>query len=544
MIVHPVNYDIITTRMWLTKNNAMFDNIYKNGKFLPFGEEKLKSRLTEEDKALLTDGIDFKLNVFQIMEGIDINDLKCAVCGNFISLKTAKKRVFPATCSKSCAGIFFADKRIQSRDTNFGGKEKYKKYLSELQHKNSLEKYGTTHQKISRNKNRKTLIERYGVTHNSQLESVKEARKVIENGKSVDILHSRKSREKSKKTKLNWTEEYKASLYSSIGKSIKNNGHINHDILDKINYKISIEELQQLANCSRMTAYRALSSKGLIDVHYTQSSIEQFILDLGFDCVETRKIIPPYELDIYIPEKKLAIEYDGIYWHSSGSKETDKIKETYHLMKTEMCEAQGIQLLHIFENEWIDDTKREIWKSIIKHKLGLSERIPARKCKARFVNKDEAKEFINKNHLQGFCSGAHTYKGLYYNNELVQIISIGKSRYSSGDELLRMCSKLGVCVVGGASKLLKGINCLSYGNRRWCSTLSNVYDSVMEFSHISEPCYWYVDKGEVFHRSSYMKHKLKNKLKNYDDTITEVENCYANGLRRIWDCGNLVYRTK
>lgn len=521
----------------------MFDNIYKNGKFLPFGEDKLRARLTTEDKALLTEGMDFKLNVFQLVENIPIENITCE-CGEYISFKIAKRRTVPSYCSKSCATKFTAENRLKKRDNNHGGKEEYSKYISEVQLKNSLEKYGTTHQKASREKNKTTLLSRYGVEHNSMIPKVKESRKVYEDGKYVDILQSSKVKEKIKITKSMWSDEYKTELHKSIGLAKKANNSIDHEVLDSINYKISIEELQEKANCSRMTAYRALSAKGFIDKHYTQNSIEEFVSSLGFECLETRKVIAPYELDIYIPEKNIAIEYDGIYWHSSWSKETDKNKEAYHLMKTEMCEAKGIQLLHIFETEWVDLNKREIWKSVIKHKLGLSEKIPARKCKINTVDKQTAKDFINKNHLQGFCAGAHTYKGLYYNDELVQIVSIGKSRYSSGDELLRMCSKLGICVQGGASKLLKGINCISYGNRRWCSTLSNVYNSVMEFSHVSAPCYWYVEKGNLYHRSSFMKHKLKDKLKVFDDKMTEVENCYANGLRRIWDCGNLVYRTK
>lgn len=519
----------------------MFDNIFRDGKFLPFSEERLKARLTNEDSALLTEGMDFKLNVFMIMENLQESDLRCPVCKNFITLKTAKKRVFPACCSKSCGTSYSSATRQKTKIANFGGAENYSKYVSELQHKNSIEKYGVPHQKISRDKNKETLLNRYGVEHNSQLESVKDARTIIEDGKLVDVMNSKISLAKTKATKSLWPDEFKAELYRKIASASKESSDINHDVLESIDYKISIEDLQVLANCSRMTAYRALVKKGLIDVNYTQSAIEEFISSLGFECYETRKVIAPYELDVYIPEKNLAIEYDGIYWHSSGSKENDKEKSRYHLMKTEMCEEKGIQLLHIFENEWIDDTKREIWKSVIRHKLGLSTRIYARKCRVDSVTPKEAKEFINKNHLQGFCSGAHTYTGLFYNDELVQIASIGKSRYSTGDELLRMCSKLNTCVVGGASRLLKGRKLISYGNRRWCSTLSNVYDKVMKYSHVSEPCYWYVDRGNLYHRSSFMKHKLKDKLSVFDDTMTEVENCYMNGLRRIWDCGNLVY---
>ncbi|CCI88806.1 hypothetical protein BN80_236 [Yersinia phage phiR1-RT] len=518
----------------------MFDNIFKNGKFLPFNEDKLKSRLTTDDALLLTDGVDFKLNVYQIVNGYLLKDFECQ-CGNYVSFKTAKKGL-GGFCSKSCATKFNSSERIEKRNLKFGTKEKYSEYMSKVQLENSIKKYGTSHQKASRNKNKETLLEKYGVDHNSKLDSVKESRKIMDDGLLVDAMQTKKSILKATITRNSKLLEEKKLIYKKAYTTRKTNSNIDYKFLDAINSKLSIEEVEKISGCSRMTAYRVLDKAGFMNKKYTQNSILEFVASLGFECYETRKIIPPYELDVYIPERNLAIEYNGLYWHSSNSKETDQEKSNYHLMKTDMCEAKGIQLLHIFENEWIDLGKREIWKSVIKHKLGLSEKIMARKCTISTVPQKDAKTFIECNHLQGFCSGAHTYKGLYYNNELVQIVSIGKSRYSSGDELLRMCSKLGYCVIGGASRLLKNTNLVSYGNRRWCSTISNVYDKVLKYSHKSAPCYWYINKGQLFHRSNFMKHKLANKLNTFDDTMTEVENCYKNGLRRIWDCGNLVYR--
>ncbi|MBR4316364.1 MAG: hypothetical protein IKP65_05310 [Alphaproteobacteria bacterium] len=63
-----------------------------------------------------------------------------------------------------------------------------------------------------------------------------------------------------------------------------------------------------------------------------------------YDIIENDKtMIKPYELDIYIPEKQVAIEFDGIYWHNEENK-----PKNYHLMKTELCEEKGIHLIHIF----------------------------------------------------------------------------------------------------------------------------------------------------------------------------------------------------
>lgn len=283
--------------------------------------------------------------------------------------------------------------------------------------------------------------------------------------------------------------------------------------------------------------------KSISGTSKAELDVAKFIQDLGFDVItNTRKLIAPYEIDIYIPEKNLAIEFNGLYWHSSYDKESDKNLKNYHLDKTEKCESIGISLLHIFESEWNDN--QLIWKSMIKHRLGLSKKVFARKCIVRDITVFEANEFCINNHLQGRANASFA-KGLYYNDELVQVATFSKPRYNKNYdlELIRLCSKIDLCIVGGASKLTKGLSFISYGNRRWCSNLSNVYDSIAIRVGISDPCYWYIKNGTLYHRSSFMKHKLKNVLDIFDPNLTEAENCFNNKLRRIWDCGNLIYKT-
>lgn len=55
------------------------------------------------------------------------------------------------------------------------------------------------------------------------------------------------------------------------------------------------------------------------------------------------------ELDVYVPGRKLAFEYDGLYWHSEEAGRG----RGYHLAKTEACEKAGIRLVHVLESEWI-----------------------------------------------------------------------------------------------------------------------------------------------------------------------------------------------
>ena len=268
----------------------------------------------------------------------------------------------------------------------------------------------------------------------------------------------------------------------------------------------------------------------------------------------TRAIIPPLELDVYSKENNMAIEYNGLMYHSYGksvySKFDNVIKENKnkHLIKTELCEKQGIQLFHIFENEWLN--KSHIWKSIIKSKMGDTVRIFARKCIIREIDSVTASTFNKENHIQGHCPGSLQI-GLFYNSELVQVMTFGKPRFNKKYEyeLIRMCSKLNTTVVGGASKLLNYFertytpaSIISYANRRW--SMGNVYEKLgFTFSHNSEPNYFYFkpNKLELESRNKFQKHKLSKLLVDFNPKISESANMFNNGYRRIYDCGQKVY---
>ncbi|WGA02362.1 hypothetical protein [Campylobacter phage vB_Cj_QDYZ] len=271
------------------------------------------------------------------------------------------------------------------------------------------------------------------------------------------------------------------------------------------------------------------------------SSFEKEISELLDNYIEKDySVLGDKELDFYIPHYKLAIECNGVYWHS------DKFKDkNYHLNKTKKCQEKDIQLLHVFEHSWY--SKKDIWTSIINNKLGKSERIFARKCILREVSKTEEKEFLENNHLQGFTGSTVCY-GLYYQDELVCLMSFGKPRFTNKYdwELIRLCTKMGMNIIGGASKLLKHFHkynsgsLISYSDRLYSD--GSIYKQLgFEFSHYSEPGYSYFKNNQVYSRQQFMKHKLKDKLGKFDPNLTESENMSINGYYKIWDCGQGVW---
>jgi hypothetical protein len=264
-----------------------------------------------------------------------------------------------------------------------------------------------------------------------------------------------------------------------------------------------------------------------------------------------RQIIKPMEIDIVYGN--IGIEYDSLMYHSYGYSSVSWLNNTKeeknkHKSKTILCESAGVQLLHVFSNEW--KHKQEIWKSVILNKLGVLPKIYARKCQIKDVSPSDAKKFLRENHLQGGVSQSIRL-GLYYNDELVSLMTFGKSRYNKSVqyELIRFCSKLNYSVVGGASKLLRHFertynpqSIISYANRRW-STGGLYHKLGFELTGSTPANYFYFKKeyDELQSRVKFQKHKLKNILEVFDENLSESENMYVNGYRKIYDSGNLVF---
>jgi G:T-mismatch repair DNA endonuclease (very short patch repair protein) len=277
-----------------------------------------------------------------------------------------------------------------------------------------------------------------------------------------------------------------------------------------------------------------------------EEELREYISTLGVDFIKNDKtILDKLELDILIPSHNLAIELNGLYHHSDAKNKTDK----YHLGKTEGCEKNNLQLLHIFEDEWRN--KREIWESIIRHKLGLTvDKIFARKCVIKSVNKHDKDTFLFSTHLQGSCLSSVNL-GLYHNNVLVALLSMGKSRFDKSYEweILRYSCLLNTSVIGGFQKLIKHFtktnqpkNILTYADVRY--SIGNVYEVAGFKPHGKTiPNFFYFKRGEGvrYSRMKFQKHKLKDVLKDFDEELTESDNMKLNGYCKIWDCGSYKF---
>jgi len=252
----------------------------------------------------------------------------------------------------------------------------------------------------------------------------------------------------------------------------------------------------------------------------------------------SREIIPPKELDIYLPYIEYAIEYNGVYWHSSR-----KLPNDYHSEKLKDCQKAGIKLFQIWDLDW--EKKKDIIKSMLRSQiLKDNYKIYARKCEIREIDNDILRDFLNINHLQGYGSGSSVRLGLFHNDELVSVMTFKVSGNTS--ELTRFCSKLGTTVIGGASKLLKYYQGIFEG------TITSFSDNTYSDGGLYETLgfketrkipsdYKYLVNDELHHKFGFRHAKLKSKLENYSKDLTELENCEAHGIHRVYDSGKVKW---
>jgi hypothetical protein len=210
------------------------------------------------------------------------------------------------------------------------------------------------------------------------------------------------------------------------------------------------------------------------------------------------------------------------------------------------CKEVGVDLIHIFEDEWL--YKKDIVKSILLNKFKLTEHtLYARKCEVLEISSKDKSAFLTNNHM--FGSAPATVKlGLYHDNTLVAVMSFTKHSIHQW-ELNRFSNLLNYNIVGGASKLFrfftknyKPNSVISLADLRWSNGhLYRVLGFVEKQKRI-RPTYYYTKNYLIReHKMNYRKPKLRSKLSNYDSGKSEKDNMFAHGYDRIWDCGHLTF---
>jgi len=552
-------------------------------------------------KYFLNKGYDANLKDHISVKSKDINkgshlkiDAKCDICG---LIKSMEFRTYHKL-SNGLIEKYYCKKcsYIKNKETNL---EKYgvdhpmknieiKKKTNET----NLEKYGVVRSSMINefeNKKIKTNLKRYGVKHIMQLTETKNKYKKT-NLEKYGVEHPNKNnniKNKIKKTKL---EKYNDSTFNNKPKTIKtnlekygyNNPMQNINIINKVIATKSLnlikkypnilsvdynnKQLEMICDCKKNHTFKtsmsifqnrkAINTKQCLICNPnngTTSGKEIFFYDFikeNYDkeiITNDRKILNGKELDIYLPDLKLAFEFNGVYWHNELNKPNN-----YHKNKSDLCEKIGINLIHIYEDDWI--YKQDVIKSMILNKLGKSlNKIYARKTEVKeVVDNKLVREFLNKNHIQGFV-GSKVKIGLFFQNELVSLMTFGKLRKAMNStssegqfEMLRYCNKLNTNIIGGASKLFKYFiknydfeEIITYADKSHSN--GKLYEILgFKYIHTSKPNYYYVIDNIRHHRFNFRKDILIKE--GYDANKTEHQIMLERKIYRIYNSGNLKFK--
>ena len=538
----------------------------------------------------------------------------CPICK--LEFRT-KKRLNKKHCSRKC---LFVDpdylKLIGEKRKLFYRKNYNVDYLFQLDSfkdnvKNiNLNKYGVeffTQTNEMKEKSKQTCLEKYGVENALQNDTIKQKQQNTNLKKyGYDVASkNKKVRNKMSKTMKNTLQNDKSILINRSISRKKNfyDTFTNERLKNKcLPFFTQEEYLGVYNNDDWRTKYpfkclecnnnfEGYLSNGWVPrcpicYPFLKSKVEAEILDFLKSILPNEKIIhndrtqiTPLEIDIYIPSKQFAIEYDSFHWHSEFTGNKNK---KYHINKTLNAKKMGIRLVHIFEDEWA--FKKEIVKNKLYHLLKVKKpnitnnnkffdtgvemddkAIFGRKCIIKEIDIKTATRFIQKHHIQGYgnCS---IRLGAYYNGELVAVMSFGNRRIAMGIKNKNICKNeyelIRFCVgdknvVGIAGKLFnhfinsyKPEKITSYADRRWSDETSFYGKIGFKLISLTAPNYFYFKQQDIIdnpfgwkklHRFNFRKDVLHKKLQIFDPNLTEWQNMQLNGYDRIWDCGHLKY---
>lgn len=372
---------------------------------------------------------------------------------------------------------------------------------------------------------------------NRALAKIKRLKGIISRYGSIDEFNDMIF-EKNASTHINYLIK-KGFTDKIISYDRKNRGIITCECEHGHTYSISLQTLNRrldsgLVTCTECSPIQRWRSNGEVELYEWLSKYA--------NCISNdKKILSGMEVDILIPDKNLAVEFNGTYWHSDIYKD-----KNYHIDKTKALSAVGYRCIHVWEDQWT--LKKDIIKGRLLSLLGIYDvRIGARECTVSFIDSKTANKFYDKNHIQG-RTNASINVALYHKGEIVSCMGFGKRKIgrNSNDryELLRFCNAIGINVMGAFTKLFKNSGLtdkpmVSYADISW--GYGSVYEKVGFINTgWSKPNYWYVIDGCRYHRYTFRKSELIKM--GYDPQLTEMQ--IMDGRQdalRIYDCGNSVW---
>lgn len=254
---------------------------------------------------------------------------------------------------------------------------------------------------------------------------------------------------------------------------------------------------------------------------------------------------------IYLPKYNLGIEVNPVSTHSVDVGRLGLSSKNYHQEKSLLAEEKGIGLIQFYDADYHDVRRFEVFKEQLKALVSTKTKIGARNCKIQPIDAKSSNQFLNKYHFQGMERSSFARYGLYYGENLVGVLTLGKSRYTKDEfEILRYCVDPNVVVIGGFSKLFTyalkdiktGSKIISYMDLNKRLRASNVYEKHgFQFDGLTKPDYVWVKRYGTETLSRYNTTKSKLVSEGYDASKSEVEIMRERGYFRVFGSGSKRY---
>jgi hypothetical protein len=531
---------------------------------------KLRPKEVQEEMAGMTpelpEGVEIGQRMYHLREGMTAIP-SCPVCSQNRQWYRYSNGYFETCGARDCKQSVKAEKFKKTvASEEFADK---KKEWFDKQKQTMMERYGVDHNWKGelRKSGEETMLERYGVKHALQSEEAQEKRRrtTEERHGTLDMfsLGKEKMMERYGVDQAMHSEEIKDRNRVNMKKSLRNksDNKLSEFNLEQIGEEKSIYKIVcwECNTCFRMRngpvnyklRMKETPCPNCNPPDLTSSKMEKevasYIRDLGITQINTNDKSPLrgtkfMEVDIYIPDKKIAFEFNGLYWHSELFKD-----KKYHQEKTRVLLEKGIMTYHIWEDDWV--SKKDIVKSMISSILGKNKEINANLCQIRNIDSEEYHEFLEKNSLIKYEKPSEIL-GLIFEGELISAIAFKKSKaFVKGikEAEWKICSavnKLGISVSLGAETLFSeflrmhpGESVLAYSDVSFDPDAGqSIFKKIgMSLSKTAEPDYeWILNHVRV---PKISRDKREFEKWGYDKSLTEPEVMKDMGAYRIWNCG-------
>lgn len=398
----------------------------------------------------------------------------------------------------------------------------------------NLRKYGKTcylQTEEGKEKVKQTNLKKYGVEKIFYSDKIQEKIKntMLEKYGTINPMQNEKIKNKSKDTNLKKYGVYTTLKVDAVKDKIRNTN------LKKYGVPYSC-----MTNDCRKASGRTISK--------INKTILKKIIDNGIEAI-MEKNLENFSYDIELIKQKKLIEINPTYTHNStvgvifNKHQKTPISLTYHFNKTIVAKKNGYQCIHIWD--WDNCDK-------IINMLKLKEKIYARKCKCKSISEEQCIDFLEKYHLQGSCRGQKVRIGLFYNDELVEVMTFGKPRYNKKYEweLLRLCSHSDYNIIGGANKLFTHFlidynpqTIISYcDNSKFAGDVYKVLGfKLLDYGKPSK--HWYNVKTKQHITDNLLRQRGFDQLfgTNYGKGTSNRDLMIENGFVEIYDSGQSIY---